>query len=891
MAEVKKVLRLVSVAKDLNVGTHTIIEHLNTKGFDIENKPTVKLTEEMYNVLIQEFKKDVAAKQKAEKINLGHTEHEDISIDQTIISSPRKMEDVEEVLIQAAGVQGLETEKREKPKGGETEKTKFENLTGTKVVGKVELKKKEKVKEKEKIEEEEKEAPEKEEVIQEPEDVIEPTEKIKIEGPKVVGKIDLPQGQEVKPKQEKSEKTQEEKVERSKKKRKRFIKTSKISLRDGKQSDQKSDGRRTDPGRSRRDFKSEPQVSDKEIQEKIKATLAKLGGPAKGKSTRAKLKRQKKEDAALHEVEDAGSDNLLQVTEFISVSELASMMSVGPTDVISKCMELGIMVSINQRLDAEVIELVAGEFGYNVKFINISDHEEDEVTVDDDPEDLVERSPIVTVMGHVDHGKTSLLDFVRSANVISEEAGGITQHIGAYEVTTDSGKRVVFLDTPGHEAFTAMRARGAKVTDVAVIVIAADDSIMPQTKEAISHAQAAGVPMIFAINKIDKDGANPEKIKEQLAGMNLLVEDWGGKFQSQDISAKQGTNIDKLLDKILLEAELLELKANPNKPAFGTVIEASLDKGRGYLTTVLVQDGTLKMGDIVVSGTYSGKVKAMFNEKGDKLQEAGPSTAALILGLNGAPQAGELFKVYTNEQEAKQVTNKRDQIIREQGLRTKKHITLDEIGRRLALGTFKELNMIIKADVDGSVEALSDALLKLSTQEIVINVVHGAVGQITESDVLLASASDAVIIGFQVRPSVSARKLAEKENIEIRFYTVIYNAIEEIKTAMEGMLEPTIEEKITGNIEVKELFKVSKVGTIAGCQVIDGKVTNKAKVRIIRDGVVVFIGELKSLKRFKDEVKEVITGQECGIHVKDYNDVKVGDIIESYVETQVKRTL
>jgi translation initiation factor IF-2 len=582
----------------------------------------------------------------------------------------------------------------------------------------------------------------------------------------------------------------------------------------------------------------------------------------------------------------------LQVTEFISVSELASLMNVSATEVISKCLKLGIMVSINQRLDAEVIELVADEFGYKVKFISVADQlEEAEEETEDAPENLVERAPIVTVMGHVDHGKTSLLDFIRSTNVISQEAGGITQHIGAHEVTTDKGKKVVFLDTPGHEAFTAMRARGAQVTDVAVIVIAADDAVMPQTKEAISHAQAAGVPMVFAINKIDKEGATPDKIREQLANMNLLVEEWGGKFQSQEISAKKGINIDKLLDKILLEAELLELKANPNKPATGTVIEATLDKGRGYVATLLVQSGTLRMGDMVVSGTNYGKVKAMFNEKGEKRTESGPSSAVLILGLSGAPQAGEAFKVYEDEQEAKEVTNKREQIIREQGLRTKKHITLDEIGRRLALGTFKELNVIVKGDVDGSVQAIADSLQKLSTAEIVINVVHGAVGQITESDVLLASASDAVIIGFQVRPSVSARKLAEKENIEIRHYSVIYDAIEEIKTAMEGMLEPTIEEKILGNAEVKEVFKVSKVGTIAGCQVVEGKITNKSKLRVVREGIVVYSGLIETLKRFKDEVKEVLSGQECGIRLKDFNDVKTGDMLEAFEETAVKRTL
>lgn len=567
-------------------------------------------------------------------------------------------------------------------------------------------------------------------------------------------------------------------------------------------------------------------------------------------------------------------------------------MDVSYADVISKCMSLGLMVSINQRLDAEVIELVANEFGYEVEFIGLDEQEaeEEEEEIVDDEKDLVPRPPIVTIMGHVDHGKTSLLDYIRNTNVIAGEAGGITQHIGAYEVSLPNGKKITFLDTPGHEAFTAMRARGATVGDIAVIVIAADDAVMPQTREAISHAQAAGLPMIFAINKIDKEGANPDKIKEQLAAMNLLVEDWGGKYQSQEISAKQGLHVDLLLEKILLEAELLDLKANPKRPAIGTVIEASLDKGRGYVATLLVQNGTLHPGDVIVAGAHYGRVKAMFNERGQRIQAAGPSTPVQVLGLDGAPQAGEKFKVYTDESEAKEIATRRAQILREQGMRARKHITLDEIGRRLALGTFKELNLIIKGDVDGSVEALSDALQKLSTEEIVVNVVHKAVGQITESDVLLASASDAIIVGFQVRPSMQAARLAEKENIEIRTYSVIYDAIEEIKSAMEGMLEPKIEEKVTCRVEVKQTFKFEK-NTVAGCVVLEGKLTRNTRVHLIREGIVIYTGELGSLKRFKDDVKEVPAGMECGLTIKNYNDIKVGDMLEGFEEVSIKRKL
>jgi len=647
----------------------------------------------------------------------------------------------------------------------------------------------------------------------------------------------------------------------------------------------------------RGDQRESKEIDSKEIQNKIRETQAKLAGSGgRGKSLKAKYRRAKRDEMA-DGMGEGMEDNKLQLTEFISVSELANLMDVSFAEVIGKCMGLGIMVSINQRLDAEVIELVAGEFGYEVEFIDMEKQMEmEDQDEEDDAENLKPRSPIVTIMGHVDHGKTSLLDYIRNANVVAGEAGGITQHIGAYQVALANGKTITFLDTPGHEAFTAMRARGAKVTDIAVIVVAADDAVMPQTREAISHAQAAGVPMIFAVNKIDKDGANPQKIYEQLSGMNILVEEWGGKFQNQEISAKQGLNVDKLLEKILLEAEMLELKANPDREALGTVVEATLDKGRGYVATVLVQNGTLHQGDLVVSGQHYGRVKAMMNERNKREDTAPPSTPVLILGLNGAPQAGEKFRVYTDEAEAKDVANRRAQILREQGMRTKKHITLDEIGRRLALGNFKELNIIIKGDVDGSVEALSDSLQKLSTEEIAVRVVHKAVGQITESDVLLATASDAIILGFNVRPSMQANKLAESEGVQIKLYSIIYNAIEEIKSAMEGMLEPKIQEKIVANVEVREVYKFDKA-TVAGCFVLDGKISRNSKIRIIRDGIVEYpkgegqAAELGSLKRYKDDVKEVVNHMECGLTIKNFNDIRVGDVIEAFEEEEVRRTL
>jgi len=641
--------------------------------------------------------------------------------------------------------------------------------------------------------------------------------------------------------------------------------------------------------------KEEP--SEKDIQDQIKATLARLSGAGKsGKfAQRAKFRRQKRDDVAASAEELAMEQELqskvLKVTEFVTANELANMMDVSVTQIISTCMSLGMFVSINQRLDAETLSIVAEEFGYQVEFVKPQD-EEANLEEPDEPEQLIPRAPIVTIMGHVDHGKTSLLDFIRKTNVIGGEAGGITQHIGAYEVSLPDGKgKITFLDTPGHEAFTAMRARGAQVTDIVIIVIAADDSVMPQTREAINHAQAAGAPIIFAFNKIDKPGANADKVREQLAGMNILVEEWGGKYQSQEISAKTGLNVDLLLEKILLEAELLELKANPNKRAVGTVIEAALDKGRGIVTTVLVQAGTLRVGDPILAGCYSGRVKALTNERGLRVDQAGPSTPVQVLGMQGAPTAGDKFNALESEVEAREIANKRLQLQREQGLRTQKHITLDEIGRRLAVGNFKELNIIVKGDVDGSIEALSDSLLKLSTEQIQVNVISKAVGQISESDVLLATASDAIIIGFQVRPSGGARKLAEHEQIDIRLYSIIYDAINEIKAAMEGMLAPTFEEKIVANVEIRETFKISKVGTIAGCMVLDGKITRNSKIRIVREGVVIYTGELASLKRFKDDVKEVSAGYECGLNIHNFNNIEIGDIVEAYENVEVKRKL
>ncbi len=714
-----------------------------------------------------------------------------------------------------------------------------------------------------------------------------PTRVEKLSGPTVVGKIDLPEKKETRKKPVASSKDNDLHLDQ-KKKRKRIRKEAgPVDIGKNKA------GAQREKGGKKRKRVSRPEVNEEDVQKQIKDTLAKL--TSKGTKSKASKYRREKRDAVQAKLQEESDQlaqqlNVLRVTEFVSVNELATMMNVPANEVIQTCMNLGLLVSINQRLDAETMALVADEFDFKVEFVSV-DVVESIRDEEDDPEDLQPRPPIVTVMGHVDHGKTKLLDVIRHANVVAGEAGGITQHIGAYSVKLEDGRRITFLDTPGHEAFTAMRARGAQITDVAVVVVAADDGVKPQTVEAINHAAAAGVPIVFAINKIDLPAANPEKIKEELANMNYMVEDWGGKYQSQEISAKGNVNIEELLEKVLLEAELLELKANPDKPARGTIIESTLDRGRGNIATILVESGTLQVGDVVLAGQYFGHVKAMYNERGKKIREAGPSTPALILGLNGAPQAGESFNVMETDKEAKEIANKREQLQREQELRTTKHITLDEIGRRIAIGNFQELNVIVKGDVDGSIEALSDALIKLSTDEIQVNIKHKAVGQISESDIMLAAASNAIVIGFQVRPSLNARKLAEKEQIDIRLYSIIYDAIEEIKAAMEGMLTPEIKEEILGTLEVLETFKITRVGTIAGCIVREGKIRRSSRVRLIRDGIVIYSGELGSLKRFKDDVKEVVSGLECGLNIENFNDIKVGDMVEAYEETEMKKTL
>ncbi len=715
-----------------------------------------------------------------------------------------------------------------------------------------------------------------------------PTKVEKLSGPTVVGKIKLPEKKEPRKKPVASSKDDDLHTDQ-KRKRKRITKESgPVDL-----ASREKAGAKKEKGGKKRKRTARPEVNEEDVQKQIKDTLAKL--TSKGAKSKTSKYRREKRDAVHQRMQEESEQleqqkNVIKVTEFVSVNELANMMSVPANEVIQTCMNLGLFVSINQRLDAETMALVADEFDFKVEFVSV-DLVEAIRDEEDRPEDLIPRPPIVTVMGHVDHGKTKLLDVVRSADVIAGEAGGITQHIGAYSVKLEDGRKITFLDTPGHEAFTAMRARGAQITDVAIIVVAADDGVKPQTVEAINHAAAAGVPIVFAINKIDLPAANPEKIKEELANMNYMVEDWGGKYQSQEISAKGNINIEELLEKVLLEAELLELKANPEKQARGVIIESALDRGRGNIATVLVESGTLKIGDVVLAGHYFGHVKAMFNERGKKINEAGPATPALVLGLNGAPQAGESFNVMDTDKEAKEIANKREQLQREQELRTTKHITLDEIGRRIAVGNFQELNVIVKGDVDGSIEALSDSLIKLSTEEIQVNIKHKAVGAISESDILLAAASNAIVIGFQVRPSLSARKLAEKEQIDIRLYSIIYDAIEEVKAAMEGMLSPEIREEITATLEVLEAFKITKVGTIAGCIVREGKIRRTSKVRLIRDGIVIYSGELGSLKRFKDDAKEVVSGLECGLNIENFNDIKVGDIIEAYDITETKKTL
>ncbi|APU10556.1 translation initiation factor IF-2 [Cellulophaga lytica] len=940
-------IRLNKVLRELNISLDRAIDHLSSKGHEVEARPTTKISNEVYQVLLDEFQTDMSKKVASKEVG------------------EEKRKEKEALRLQLEQEQEEKRLAREKRAAAQEVVRAKAELSGPKTVGKIDL---DSAKNKP-APAEEKAAPKEEKPVQaekpvakeQPKPVEKPvakessvkTGKVELPGPKTVGKIDLDAGkkkpapkkpapvkkEEPKPKvaaEKKPEETKEPETKENtvittqyqklsgpkltgakidlskfnkpkkkeapkntgagadkKKRRKRIVSNNKPggNNRQGGQG-----GNRGKGGQGKGRFnapvvKVEP--TEEEVQKQVRETLEKLQGKSK-KGKGAKYRRDKRDQHRQQTEKDLekqeAESKILKVTEFVTVGEVATMMEVSSTQIISACMSLGIMVTMNQRLDAETLSIVAEEFGYEVEFI-AAEIEESIVEEEDAPEDLKERAPIVTVMGHVDHGKTSLLDYIRKENVIAGESGGITQHIGAYGVQLDNGQKIAFLDTPGHEAFTAMRARGAQVTDIAIIVIAADDDIMPQTKEAISHAQAAGVPIVFAINKIDRPTANPDKIKEGLAQMNLLVEDWGGKIQSQDISAKKGTGVKELLEKVLLEAELLELKANPKKLASGTVVEAFLDKGRGYVSTILVQAGTLKIGDYVLAGTCSGKIKAMQDERGNNVQKVGPSTPISILGLDGAPQAGDKFNVLEDEREAKQIASKRSQLQREQSVRTQRHITLDEIGRRIALGDFKELNIILKGDVDGSVEALTDSFQKLSTEEIQVNIIHKAVGPITESDVLLASASDAIIIGFNVRPMGNARAIAEKEEIDIRMYSIIYAAINDLKDAMEGMLSPEMKEEILGTAEIRETFKISKVGTIAGCMVLTGKLVRNAGIRLIRDGVVIYTGELASLKRFKDDAKEVAKGYDCGLQVKNYNDIKEGDIVEAFQEVAVKKKL
>ena len=895
-------LRLNKILRELNISLDRAVEHLSKKGFEIEARPTTKISDEVYKVLLDEFQTDKSKKVASREVGEEKRKEKEalrIALEQEQEEKRVKQEAKKEIFkTESAKLAGLKTvgkidiEATKKPAKKETPVLKEEPVK--KETTKVESPKKDKVVIEEKVEK----PTAKPEPVAEEKPVVE--EKIttkyqKLTGPKQVGeKIDLKQFE--KPKKKPLAKKVADDKDANKKKRKRITSKPGASFAERKaQAAKRSAGfanRSAGSGRGRKSVvKEEPSEAD--VQKQVRETLEKLQGKSK-KGKGAKYRREKRDlhrqqtdaDIELQAIES----KILKATEFVTVSEVATMMNVPVTDIISACMSLGMMVTMNQRLDAETLTIVAEEFDYEVEFVGAEVEEAIEEVIDKE-EDLKPRAPIVTVMGHVDHGKTSLLDYIRKANVIGGESGGITQHIGAYGVTLPDGQKITFLDTPGHEAFTAMRARGAQVTDLVIIVIAADDAIMPQTKEAISHAQAAGVPIVFAINKVDKPDANPDKVKEALAQMNLLVEDWGGKIQSHDVSAKTGTGIPELLEKVLLEAELLELKANPNKNATGTVVEALLDKGKGYVSTILVEAGTLKIGDFLLAGKNSGKIKAMHDERGNIVMEAGPSTPVSILGLDGAPQAGDKFHVFDDEREAKQIATKRSQLQREQSVRTQRHITLDEIGRRIALGDFKELNIILKGDVDGSVEALTDSLQKLSTEEIQVNIIHKGVGAITESDVLLASASDAIVIGFNVRPSTNARSLADKEEIDIRNYSIIYDVINDVKDAMEGMLSPEMKEEITGNAEIRETYKISKVGTIAGCMVTDGKIFRNSKIRIIRDGVVVFSGELDSLKRFKDDAKEVAKGYDCGIQIKNYNDIQELDIIEAYQEVAVKKKL
>ena len=943
-------IRLSKLTKQFSIGLARLVDFLNEKGANVEMNPNAKISDEYLPAIEAKFGEDQKLKRDSEKVTIKLKEI--IEMGSRKKPEPEE-EDVpeREVVIKSNAL----TEERhpepapvEKPAPVPAEEPR--TVAGPKVVDKIDLSKFDKKKPAPApVEEKPAPAPVAEpepvpapapapaaepEPVSVPEPASEPApapapaveepakpagpREVKIEaerlaGVKVVDKIDLSQFDKKKKKKKRerigkegSQKVDVTKVDADNKVKKDKNKGGQGQQNNGQKPQRPNDQQQGKNGKkNRRDrggdkFKpmteAEQEEMQKEIQKQIKETYARMNESKKG-NFGAKHRKEKRELASQRMQEEMEMQELeqkvLKVTEFVTVNDLATLMNNTPvTKVIGACMSLGMMVSINQRLDAETLVLVAEEFGYEVEFVtaNLTDAIA-QGEAEDTAEDLLPRPPVITVMGHVDHGKTSLLDYIRKANVIAGEAGGITQHIGAYNVKLPDGQRITFLDTPGHEAFTAMRARGAKMTDVAIIIIAADDCIMPQTVEAINHAQAAGVPMIFAINKIDKPGANPDKIREQLSNMNILVEDWGGKYQCQEISAKKGINVDLLLEKVLLEAEMLELKANPNRRASGAVIESSLDKGRGYLATILVQNGTMRVGDVMLSGCYTGRVKAMFNERGQKVEAAGPSTPVSVLGLNGAPTAGETFNIMTDEKEAKDIANKREQLIRIQGIKTQKHMTLEEIGRRIAIGNFKELNVIVKGDVDGSIEALSDSIIKLSTEEVRVNVIHKAVGAISESDILLAAASDAIIIGFQVRPMPSARKLAEKEEIEIRLYSVIYDCINELKSGIEGMLEPEHKEVVTATAEVQETFKISKVGTIAGCIVREGKLQRSAKVRVIRDGIVVYTGELGSLKRFKDDVKEVAMGQDCGLNIQGYNDIKIGDVVEAYTIEEIKRTL
>ncbi len=942
-------MRLSKVAKELNVGTANIVDHLASNGIKIDARPNTKITPDAYQLLKQEFNADVEQHKLSAEVSQARREEKEaikavaIKKSEYVIKAKAPISgtkivgkiDVNPQVKVSTEVKKVESENvKDLPKknneqgfsenivtpivAGPTETKKTESLTDSNITSKVIFKEKseevikakgsvsspkqigkidvnvsvkdssivqikvEKLNRPEAISIEEPNESETKEILR--------AKSTTLSGPKLTGQI-IDLSKFAKPKKKKVASSSNPSGNKDNKKKRKRINDPAVGNKIGKGPSKIGKGKfASKPGKKSKVAKVEP--TEEEIQKKIAETLDKLTG--KGKSKGSKHRRSKRDERREQDAQDQISadeaSKVIKVTEFVTVNEISTMMEVPVTQIISSCMMLGIMVTMNQRLDAETLTIVADEFGFEVEFVS-AEVQESIIEVIDKPEDLVARSPIVTVMGHVDHGKTSLLDYVRHANVISGEAGGITQHIGAYEVGLKSGKRITFIDTPGHEAFTAMRARGAQVTDIVIIVIAADDDIMPQTKEAISHAQAAGVPIVFAINKIDKSNANPDKIKEQLAAMDLLVEDWGGTFQSHDISAKKGDGVEELLEKVMLEAEMLDLKANPEKPAIGSIIEASLDKGKGFVTTMLVQSGSLKVGDFLLAGHFTGKIKAMFNERGNNVAAAGPSSPVSILGLSGAPQAGDNFNVMTDEREAKSIALKRTQLQREQSIRTQKHLTLDEIGRRLALGDFQELNIILKGDVDGSIEALSDSLQKLSTDSIQVNIIHKAVGQISESDILLATASDAIVIGFQVRPSTSARKLAEKEQIDVRLYSIIYDAINEVKEAMEGMLSPETKEVVVCNIEVRETFKVSKVGTIAGCYVLDGKITRGTDVRLIRDGVVVYTGALGSLKRFKDDVKDVSKGYECGLNIDKFNDVKIGDIIEGYEQIEVKRSL